>query len=258
MTPRSDCKSFHPLVSPPWAASFWRNAETLLKNGVRLVHQKSHDEFVIPSSLLRWSYGLAPDVSPPAKIDWRRGASRRRRRSNRGSSTEFLLSIGDAGANGGYGHADGGHDDDDAGDADDDDADDDADDDGIDDADDNDDSGRSIEHDGDHDGRHDDHDGGVHRDHQQYDGDDDDVDGHQAFDGNTLNTATPTRAAISTNTINTTTATTIVVIPSVLTYCFDSNLLGLRCFADFGYTSASSADLYLMNNSSGDLTADYG
>ena len=70
-----DCKSFHSLVDPLWAASFWRNAETSLKHGVRLAHQKSHG-VAIPSGLLRWSYGLAPGVSPPAKIDWRRGASR--------------------------------------------------------------------------------------------------------------------------------------------------------------------------------------
>jgi len=63
---------------------------------------------------------------------------------------------------------------------------------------------------------------------------------------------------ISTHTVNTTTATTIVMIVSVLTYCFDSNLLKLRCFADFGYTPANSVDLYLMRNYSGDLTADYG
>ena len=74
----------------------------------------------------------------------------------------------------------------------------------------------------------------------------------------TLNTATPTRATISTNTINTMTATTIAMMTVVLTYCFASNLLRLRCFADFGYTSASSAGVYLMHNSSGDLTTDYG
>ena len=39
---------------------------------------------VVPHCLLRWVSGLAPDVSPPAKVDWRRGASRRRRRSVRG------------------------------------------------------------------------------------------------------------------------------------------------------------------------------
>ena len=115
MTPPDDFKSFHSLVSSLWVASFWRNAGASLKYGARLAHQKSH-KAVIPSGLLRWSYGLALDVSPPAKIDWRRGASRRRRRSHRGSSTEFLLSVDDAGADGCDGHADGGHDDDDAGD----------------------------------------------------------------------------------------------------------------------------------------------
>ena len=74
----------------------------------------------------------------------------------------------------------------------------------------------------------------------------------------TLNTATPTLAMISTHTINTATATTIVMIISVLTCCLDSNLLRLRCFADFGYTSANSVELCLMHNYSGDLTADYG
>ena len=73
-----------------------------------------------------------------------------------------------------------------------------------------------------------------------------------------LNTATPTRATICTNTINTTAAMTIVMITRVLTYCFDSNLLRHKCFADFGYTPANSAGLCLMHNSSGDLTADYG
>ena len=74
----------------------------------------------------------------------------------------------------------------------------------------------------------------------------------------TLNTATPTLATISTHTINTTTATTIVMTISVLTYCLNSSLLRLRCFAGFGYTSANSVGLYLMHNYSGDLTADYG
>ena len=133
-----------------------------------------------PSGLLRWSYGLAPDVSPPAKIEWRRGASRRRRRSNRGSSAEFLLSVDDAGADGGDGHADCTHDDNDAGD---DDADDnDADDDGIVSAADNADNSHSCERDHGHDDRHDDRGGGVHRD-----DDDDDVDGHQTFDSNANN-----------------------------------------------------------------------
>ena len=176
MTSPDDYKPFHSLVNPLWAASFWQNVDASLKHGARLAHQKSHG-VIIPSGLLRWSYGLAPDVSPPAKIDWRRGVSRRRRRSNRGSSTEFLLSVDDAGAaDGGDGHADGGHDDDDAGDVGDDDG---ADDDGIGSAADNDDSGRSFERDRDHDGRHDDRDGGV-----RHDGNDDGVDGHQTFDGN--------------------------------------------------------------------------
>jgi hypothetical protein len=52
----------------------------------------------------------------------------------------------------------------------------------------------------------------------------------------TLNTVTPTLAMIRTHTTNTTTATTIVLIISVLSYCADSNLLRLRCFADFGST----------------------
>ena len=116
-----DCKSFHSLVHPLWAASFWQNADASSRDGVRLAHQKSHG-IIIPSGLLRWSYGLAPDVSPPAKADWRRGASRRRRRYNRGSSTEFLLSVDDAGADGEDDHGDGGHDVDDASDADDGDA----------------------------------------------------------------------------------------------------------------------------------------
>ena len=104
MTSPDDCKSFHSLVNPLWAASFWQNVDESVKNGVRLAHQKSHAP-IIPDGLLRWSYGLASDFSPPAKIDWRRGASRRRRRSNRGSSTEFLLSVDDAGADEGDGHA---------------------------------------------------------------------------------------------------------------------------------------------------------
>ena len=162
-------------MNPLFAASFWRNVGESLKHGVRLTHQKSHGA-IIPSGLLRWSYGLAPDVSPPSKIDWRRGASRQRRRSNRGSSTDLLLSVDDAGADGGDGHADGAHDDDDDGDAD---INDDTDDDGIDNAADNDDSSRSFERDRDHDDRHDDRDGGVH-----HDGDDADVDDHQAFDSN--------------------------------------------------------------------------
>ena len=218
MTSPDDCKAFHPLVDPLWVASFWRNADASLKQGVRLAHEKSH-EIIIPSGLLRWSYGRAPDVSPPARTDWRRGASRRRRRSNRGSSTEFLLSVDDAGADGGDGHADGDHGDDGAGGADDADG---ADDDGIDmrpttttvvvllsvvvitmaDM-------KTVT---------------------------------AAFTTMatmtalmiirrlaamrmavmmmTLDTATPTRAMISTHTIATTTATTIVVVVSMLTYCF--------------------------------------
>ena len=46
--------------------------------------------------VLRWSYELEPEVSPPAKNDWRRGASRRCRRSNRASSADFRLSVNDA------------------------------------------------------------------------------------------------------------------------------------------------------------------
>ena len=173
----AECEPFYTLVHPLWAASFWQNADESLKHGVRLAHQKSH-KGAIPSGLLRWSYGLAPDVNPPAKVDWRRGASRRRRRSNRGSSAEFLLSVGDAGADGGDGHADGSHDDYDAG-GDDDDADGDSDDGGIDNAADNDDSGHLVERDRDHDGRHDDRGGGV-----QHHDDDGEVGGHQAFDSN--------------------------------------------------------------------------
>ena len=86
--------SFHSLVDPLWEASFWHNASALYKNGVRLAHQNSR-KVTISTCLLRWSYGLEPEVSPPAKIDWRRGASRRRRRSNRASSAEFLLSVND-------------------------------------------------------------------------------------------------------------------------------------------------------------------
>ena len=175
MTSPDDCKSFHSLVNPLWAASFWRNADASLKHGLQLAHQKSRG-IIIPSCLLRWGYGLAPDFSPPAKMDWQRGASRRRRRSNRGSSAEFLLSVDDSGADGGGGNAEGVHYDDDAGDAD---CDDDADGDGIDDAADDDDGDRSFERGRDHDDRHDDRDGGVH-----HDGDDDDVDDHQAFDSN--------------------------------------------------------------------------
>jgi hypothetical protein len=172
-----DSTSFHSLVNPLWAASFWQNVDASLKQGVRLAHQKSH-AVTIPDGLLRWSYGLTPDVSPPAKIDWRRGASRRRRRSNRGSSSEFLLSVDDADADGGGGHADGAHDDNDAGD---DDADDDVDDGGIGNAADDVDDGRSCERDHGHDGRHDGRGGGVHHNGNYDDGD---VDGHQAFDSN--------------------------------------------------------------------------
>ena len=178
MTSPDDCKSFHSLVNPLWAASFWRNVDTSLKHGAQLAHQQSHAT-IIPGGLLRWSYGLAPDVSPPAKIDWRRGASRRRRRSssNRGSSSEFLLSVDDADADGGDGHADGAHDDDDAGD---DDADDNVDSGNVDNTGDNDDSALSFERNCDHDCQHNDRDGGVHPN-DNYD----DVDGgHQAFDSN--------------------------------------------------------------------------
>ena len=180
MTSPDDCKSFHSLVNPLWAASFWRNADASLKHGAQLAHQKCRG-IIIPSCLLRWSYGLAPDFSPPAKIDLRRGASRRRRRSNRGSSAEFLLSVDDAGADEGDGHADGAHDDDGAGDDDDDDDDDDdnADDDGIGNAADNDNSGHSCERDHDHDDRHNDRGGGV-----RHDDDDDGVDCHQALGSN--------------------------------------------------------------------------
>ena len=94
MTSFNHCTSFHSLVNPLWAASFWQNADASLKHGVRLTHQKSHAA-IIPDGLLRWSYGLTPDFSPPAKIDWRRGASRRRRRSNRASPVECLLSVND-------------------------------------------------------------------------------------------------------------------------------------------------------------------
>ena len=41
-------------------------------------------------------YGLEPEISPPAKSDWGRGALQRRRRSNRASSAECLLSVNDA------------------------------------------------------------------------------------------------------------------------------------------------------------------
>ena len=86
------CESFHTLVHSLWAASFWHNASASYKNGVRLAHQNSY-KVTISTCLLRWSYGLEPEVSPPAKFDWRRGASRRRRQSNRASSAEFLLSV---------------------------------------------------------------------------------------------------------------------------------------------------------------------
>jgi len=148
-----------------------------MKNGVRLAHQTSHAP-IIPDGLLRWSYGLASDFSPPAKIDWRRGASRRRRRSNRGSSTEALLSVHDADADEGDGHADDAHDEDDAGDDDDEH---DADDGNVDNAGDNDESAHSFERNCDHNCQHNDNDrgGGVH-----HDGEYGDVDGHQAFDNN--------------------------------------------------------------------------
>lgn len=71
-----------------------RTQNASYKNGVQLAHQNSHKS-TIPTCLLRWSYGLEPEVSPPAKIDWRRGASRRRRRSNRASPVECLLSVND-------------------------------------------------------------------------------------------------------------------------------------------------------------------
>ena len=74
------CESLHTLVHPLWAASFWHNQNASYKNGVRLAHQNSH-KVTISTCLLRWSYGLEPEVSPPAKINWQRGASRRRRRS---------------------------------------------------------------------------------------------------------------------------------------------------------------------------------
>jgi len=90
----SQCESLHTLVNPLWAASFWRTQNASYKNGVQLAHQNSHKS-TIPTCLLRWSYGLEPEVSPPAKIDWRRGASRRRRRSNRASPVECLLSVND-------------------------------------------------------------------------------------------------------------------------------------------------------------------
>ena len=172
MTSPDDRKSPHSLVNPLWAASFWRNADASLKHGAQLAHQQSHAT-IIPDGLLRWSYGLAPDVSPPAKIDWRRGASRRRRRSNRGSSSEFILSVDDADADGGGGHADGAHDDDGAGNDYDDD---DADDGNAGNAGDNDDSAHSFEHNCDHDCQHNDRDDGVHHD-GNYDG----VDGHRAL-----------------------------------------------------------------------------
>ena len=174
----SECESIHRLVNPLWAASFWRNVDASLKHGVQLAHQKSR-AIIIPDGLLRWSYGLAPDVSPPAKTDWRRGASRRRRRSNRGPSSEFLLSVDDADADRGDGHADGAHDDDDAGNDNEDDDADDTDDDNVDNAGDNDVSAHSFERNCDHDCQHNDRDGGVH-----HDGDYDDVDGHQAFASN--------------------------------------------------------------------------
>ena len=77
-----------------WTASFWHIQNASYKNGVQLAHQNSHKS-TIPTCLLRWSYGPEPEVSPPAKIDWRRGASRRRRRSLRASSVECLLSVND-------------------------------------------------------------------------------------------------------------------------------------------------------------------
>ena len=39
MTSPDDCRSFHSLVNPLWAASFWRNADASLKHGVQLAHQ---------------------------------------------------------------------------------------------------------------------------------------------------------------------------------------------------------------------------
>ena len=149
-----------------------------MKHGVRLAHQKSHSA-TIPGNLLRWSYGLASDFSPPAKIDWRRGASRRRRRSNRGSSTEALLSVDDADTDEGDGHADGAHDEDDAGDDDDEH---DADDGNVGNAGNNDDdSAHSFKRNCDHDCKHNDRGrgGGVHHDDNYGD-----VDGHQAFNNN--------------------------------------------------------------------------
>jgi hypothetical protein len=77
--PRREIVSYHSLISPLHARAFWYNADNLLKVGVR-----RSQGVVVPHCLLRWVSGLAPDVSPPAKVDWRRGASRRRRRSVRG------------------------------------------------------------------------------------------------------------------------------------------------------------------------------
>ena len=187
-SPARPSTSFHSLVHPLWAASFWRNADASLKHGVRLAHQQQSHAAAIPDVLLRWGYGLAPDFSPPAKIDWRRGASRRRRRANRGPSTEFLLSVDDTCADEGDDHGNADHDDDDAGDAD---NGGDAGDDVHDNAADNDDGNCSIERDRGHDDRHDDLDGGAyHHDfdgdvdgHRALDVDDDDVDGHHAVDG---------------------------------------------------------------------------
>ena len=40
MASPNDCKSFHSLVNPLWASSFWRNVGASLKYGVRLAHKK--------------------------------------------------------------------------------------------------------------------------------------------------------------------------------------------------------------------------
>ena len=60
----SQCESLHTLVNPLWAASFWRTQIASYKNGVQLAHQNSHKS-TIPTCLLRWSYGLEPEVDRP-------------------------------------------------------------------------------------------------------------------------------------------------------------------------------------------------
>ena len=77
--PRRQIVSCHSLVSPLHARAFWYSADNLLKVGVRRSQGVG-----VPHCLLRWVSGLAPDVSPPATVDWRRGASQRRHRSVRG------------------------------------------------------------------------------------------------------------------------------------------------------------------------------